>query len=141
MARYEYEPGQLGTPQKRAALIAYVQTGTVSGAMRAVRMGRTSWYRWKSEDPQFAEAIADAEGAAADRLEEVAIKRAIAAKDPSDVLLIFLLKGMRPEKYRERYAHQLTGPNDTPLIPPGRLTDQEIRDHVNRIAALDARRN
>lgn len=33
----------------------------------------------------------------------------------SDTLLIFLLKGIRPEKYRERGALELTGPNGGPI--------------------------
>lgn len=53
-------------------------------------------------DEQFK---SDAENAAldvADDLEEVAIKR---AKDDSDTMLIFLLKGFKPDKYAER-SHQ-----------------------------------
>lgn len=36
----------------------------------------------------------------------------------SDTLLIFLLKGIRPEKYRERVDTQLSGPGGAPLTPP-----------------------
>ena len=35
----------------------------------------------------------------------------------SDTLLIFLLKGIRPEKYRERGAMELTGKDGAPLFP------------------------
>ena len=33
----------------------------------------------------------------------------------ADALLMFLLRGMRPEKYRERFSAELTGPNGGPL--------------------------
>lgn len=36
----------------------------------------------------------------------------------SDTLLIFLLKGVRPEKYRQRMDAQLSGPGGVPLAPP-----------------------
>ena len=43
----------------------------------------------------------------------------------SDTLLIFLLKGLRPEKYRERFEHSGTGPGgairvtyDASMNPP-----------------------
>lgn len=43
-----------------------------------------------------------------------------------DLLLIFLLKGVRPEKYRERY--EVTGDQDRPLVPdPGR---DVLPDHM-----------
>jgi hypothetical protein len=108
-------PGHIVTPEKREALRAFVAIGTVTGAMQAVGMSRQSWYRWQEEDPDFKEAVGDAEQAAADRLEAVAIARATQAKAPSDLLLIFLLKGMRPEKYRERHQHEVTGPNGGPI--------------------------
>lgn len=108
-------PGHIVTPEKREALRAYVTVGTVTGAMQAVGMSRQSWYRWQEEDPDFKEAVEDAQQAAADRLEAVAIDRATKAQGASDVLLIFLLKGLRPEKYRDRHQHEVTGPNGGPI--------------------------
>jgi hypothetical protein len=70
---------------------------------------------------------------AADRLEEEAWRRAVdGVEEPvgfyrgepgayvrrySDTLLIFLLKGLRPEKYRERYEHS-GGDKPIPVMVP-----------------------
>jgi hypothetical protein len=35
----------------------------------------------------------------------------------SDTLLIFLLKGARPQKYRDNVRQEVTGSNGTPLVP------------------------
>ena len=108
-------PSQVRTPEKREALRAYVTIGTVTGAMQAVGMARRTWYDWQEHDPDFASAVHDAEQAAADRLEAIAIRRATQQQAPSDLLLIFLLKGLRPEKYRERHQLEHTGPNGGPI--------------------------
>lgn len=108
-------PAHIVTPEKRAALRAYVEVGTVTAAMQAIGMSRRTWYHWQDGDPDFRDAAQDAEQAAADRLEAVAIARATKAEGASDTLLIFLLKGMRPEKYRERYQHEVTGKDGGPI--------------------------
>ena len=87
------------TPEKEAALKAFADYGTVAAAMRKVGMARRTWYDWKENDAEFAKLAGDAELAVADDLEEEAIKR---AKESSDTLLIFLLKGHKPERYREK---------------------------------------
>jgi hypothetical protein len=91
---------------------------------------RATAYVWRSGkagrenshgDEAFRSAEAMAKEMAADRLEEEAWRRAVeGVEEPvgfyrgepgayvrrhSDTLLIFLLKGLRPEQYRERYEH------------------------------------
>lgn len=112
MDQGQYEPSRDFAPEKRAALIAYAQCGTATGAMRAVGMSSRTWWNWLKADKEFAAEVAAAEQAVADHLEEVARQRAVAG---SDVLLIFLLKGFRPEKYRERYQHEVTGKDGGPI--------------------------
>ena len=58
---------------------------------------------WLHKDSEYATKVDQAMEEAVDVLEAVARKRAIVG---SDVLLIFLLKGHRPEKYRERHEVQ-----------------------------------
>jgi len=108
-------PERIGTPEKRAALEAYARRGNVTAACLAANVGRTTWYTWRNTDPDFDSAVAEAEQAAADFLEDVAVQRATAGPSPSDTLLIFLLKGIRPEKYRERYSAEITGKDGGPL--------------------------
>jgi transposase-like protein len=38
-------------------------------------------------------------------------------REYSDTLLIFLLKGARPQKYRDNVRQEVSGPNGAPLIP------------------------
>ena len=85
-------------------------------------MHRNLFYASRERDPEFAKAWSGALDQAADLLEEEARRRGYqGVEEPvfgrisreqdgqigtvqkySDVLLIFLLKGARPEKYRER---------------------------------------
>ncbi len=121
------KPTNRGTRKtaKRAALSAYAQTGNLRLALEAARIGRRTHYDWLRDDPEYAAAFERAREEAADRLEEEAVRRAIegvrrkrftSRGDPvidpetkkqyeeliySDTLLIFLLKGLRPEKFRE----------------------------------------
>ena len=81
-------------------------------------MGRSSHYRWREKDSEYREAFDQAKEDATDVLEAEAHRRAVEGVEESvgwykgvpggtvrrysDVLLIFLLKALRPEKYRER---------------------------------------
>lgn len=113
--------------KKRAFLAAYVKTGTVTGAATAAKIGRTSHYEWL-KDKQYADAFAGAKEEASDALEQEARRRAIdGVLEPvyyqgelvgrvrrySDTLLIFLLKGNKPDKYRER--HEIGGLGGGPV--------------------------
>ena len=78
---------------------------------------RGTHYDWLRKDPEYRAQFEAAQVQAADRLEDEAVRRAyegverpvtVAGKRElvrkySDTLLIFLLKGLRPAKYRERY--------------------------------------
>lgn len=91
---------------QQAFLKAYAELGTVTHACTAVGIDRSTPHVAAKRDPVFAEAFASAREAAADRLERVAIRR---AEDSSDVLLIFLLKALRPEKFRENVKVEHSG--------------------------------
>ncbi len=87
-------------------------------ACETAEVGRSSHYRWLGEDPAYRGAFELAEEDAADILEAEARRRAVEGvekpvgghkgqpggyvREYSDVLLIFLLKGLRPERYRDR---------------------------------------
>jgi len=117
-------------PKKRAYLAALSETGNKSRATEIAGIDRSTPYtkQWL-EDSEFQEGVHRAEHMAADLLEEEARRRAVdGVSEPvgwyrgtaggtvrrySDTLLIFLLKGARPDKYRERMEH--TGPDGGPL--------------------------
>ena len=106
-------------PKKRAFLTAYAETGKKGLAAELAGIDRSAIYQpgWR-DDPVFQEALARAEEMAADILEDEAFRRAVEGvekptgwyrgkpggyvREYSDVLLIFQLKALRPEKYRER---------------------------------------
>jgi len=107
-------------------LEAFRTCGTVSHACEAAGISRDSHYKWLAKDPQYAADFADAQKDAIESLEAEARRRAVQGVrrlkfhsktgepyiDPetgepyyehvySDTLLIFLLKGAAPEKYRD----------------------------------------
>lgn len=113
-------PDKIRHPKKRAFLAAYVRTASIVRAAQTARIDRQDHYNWMKKDPAYAEAFDKSKDIAAQTLEDEAVRRAHqgCAKavyhqgkrvgivtEYSDTLLIFLLKGLRPEKYRERYEH------------------------------------
>ena len=105
---------------QKAFLAALEQTGSVTQAAEAAKISRFSVYKYKREDPNFARQWDEALDMAADTLEDEARKRAFAG---SDNLLMFLLKGIRPQKWRESRA----------TIPPAELNEM-IETELERIA-------
>ncbi len=105
--------------KKREYLIALSQTGNKTQAARLAGVHPSTPYcpAWK-EDTAFQEALKAAERCAADILESEAFRRAVhgteratgwyrgvaggTVTEYSDILAIFLLKGLRPDVYQER---------------------------------------
>jgi hypothetical protein len=103
--------------KKAAFLSAFAELGTVTHAAIAAGIERTTHYRWVKEDDAYAKGFVEAEGKAIDSLEREARRRAIegtekpiyqggqmvgTVREYSDTLLIFLMKGANPSRYRER---------------------------------------
>ena len=97
-------------PHQRAFLAAFRETGNVCLACKAAGVGRSSHYRWLEDDCEYRAAFDLAKEDATDVLEAEAHRRAVEGwEEPvgwykgraggtvrkySDVLLIFLLKGL-----------------------------------------------
>lgn len=95
------------TLKKRALFLkALGDLPNVARACRKAGIDRTTAYRWRDEDADFAAAWSAAIDAGIERLEEAAHERAL---NTSDVLMIFLLKAHRPDKYRENVHTQHSG--------------------------------
>lgn len=107
------------TPKKRALFLDSLREtgGNVSKACELARVSRVAVYEWREADSLFATDWDAVVEAGTDDLEEEARRRALSGVDEpvfyqgeecgairkySDTLLIFLLKGRKPEKYRER---------------------------------------
>jgi len=97
---------KISHPKKAAFLAAYRETGNVAASARAAEIDRRTHYEWMHTDPGYAKEFADAKEDAIEHLEEVARSR---AKTGSDTLMIFLLKSLRPEVYREKVTHKHEG--------------------------------
>lgn len=104
--------------------------GNVSRACLAAAIGRSTLYGDWLKAAAFHELYLQAVDDAADLLEEEARRRAVdgvekpvfqggrevgVIREYSDALLTLLLKGKRPETYRERYQHEHSGPGGTPI--------------------------
>ena len=73
-------------------------TGNVHLAAKAVGIDRSTPYQRASRDPAFARAWAQAREDAIDTLEAEGRRRALGGSDP---LLMFFLRALRPEVYRD----------------------------------------
>ena len=102
--------------KKKAALDGYVETGTVTGACRKAHINRTTFYRWVKGDTKFAQQYEQAKEQVGDLLEEEALKRAY---NGDHTLIIFLLKGLKPEKYGDKQTFEHGG-SVTIVLPEGR---------------------
>ena len=79
-------------------LSLYAQTGNVTASARACGITKHPVYKRRTAEPEFARRMDEARELAIEALEAEARRRAL---DGSDVLLIFLLKALKPEMYRE----------------------------------------
>jgi hypothetical protein len=124
------------TPEKAQMFTrSLAETGSVTAACRAAGISRVTAYGWRKRDPTFRNGWDAALAMGADALEDEARRRAMGWDEPvfhdgrqvgtvrrySDTLLIFLLKGLKPEKYRERRETIGTltrqGQDGAPLAP------------------------
>ncbi len=106
---------------QKSFLATLENTGSVTAAAEAAQMGRSMIYYHRRNDKAFSQQWDEALDQAADTLEDEARKRAFAG---SDVLLMFLLKGLRPQRWRESRA----------TLPPAEL-NKMIEVELRRLAA------
>lgn len=128
---------------KTTFLEQFKATGTITGAARATGIHRDTHYEWLQLDADYLARFTQAEVEAVDLLETEARRRALVGtergvyyqgrkidtyKETSDTLLIFLLKGRRPDIYRDRFEHtgKGGGPIETMAVPLDGLTDEEL---------------
>jgi hypothetical protein len=120
---------------KKAFLEAYRETGNIRSACTAAGVGRSTIYKWQEHDGAFHAAFGQAQVEAVEALEAEAYRRGVTGvEEPviaagrgvvgtvrkySDTLLIFLLKGAAPAKYRERYEPAAAGEREEVLVGYG----------------------
>ena len=149
---------------QKAFLAAYAEVGNITKAAKMAEITRDAHYKWLANDSDgtYVAAFKEAEEQAIEKLEQEARRRAVEGMkrkkfdskgnpviDPetgqqyeeyeySDTLLIFLLKGAKPEKYRENRNIALTGANGGPVqVQTFReLTDDELDGEISKLAGL-----
>lgn len=136
----EVAKAKANTPalRKKAMLTTFAECGNVTQACKIANIGRTTHYEWMRDDPDYVKAFNDALEQAADRLEQEARRRAVEGtskpvfykgeecgyiQEYSDTLLIFLLKGARPEKYRDNIKQEITGNLEVGIKLPSDIPD------------------
>lgn len=123
---------------KMVFLRAFARHGIISDGTVAAGITYRTFYRWKRDDETFNEDCKTAETMANDLMEREARRRAIDGferpiiyqgevtgeyTDFSDALLTTLMKGNKPEKYKERTQH--SGSIGRPLT-----LDEETKEDV-----------
>jgi hypothetical protein len=109
--------GRLTTGRRKLLALDLLSQGhTLSQVKKALGINRVTIYRWRQHDPSFAHAYSDAMEAGTDLIEQEARRRAVDGYDRpifqrgelaglervySDMLLALLLRGRRPEIFRE----------------------------------------
>lgn len=132
------------TPEKRAKFLQALESGaSVAKAAKAAGWSRRSAYNYRSSEEGFFKEWDDAVEAGTDLLEDEAQRRAVeGVKKPvyqggkrvgyvqeySDTLLIFMMKGRRPEKYRERATVEHTGEGGGPVQISSPALDQAAQE-------------
>lgn len=134
------------TAKKRQRFLELVANScSIVKAALAIGVSRNHLYRLRDTDANFAIDWDKALQLGADVLEEEVRRRAVVGvREPvyykgdvvghvrkySDILLIFRLKGLKPDMYRDRYTAELSGPGGTPLpvqiyLPDNRRGDSK----------------
>lgn len=97
---------KIAHPKKRAFLAAYSRCINISEAAKRAKIDRRTHYDWMENDPEYPVAFERAKEEAGDALED---KMQELFFDGNVTAGIFLLKGLRPSKYRENVAMSHSG--------------------------------
>jgi hypothetical protein len=109
--------GSLSRAQ-RAFIDAYASNGGITkGALKTSGVSRETLDEWKLKDEEFKKSLKIAEEHWVEELRKSAFIR---AQSKSDVLLMFLLKAMKPEEFdddvrKQQYVGINTNPNNIPV--------------------------
>ena len=124
---------------KMAFCRAYAQHGIVLDGTTAAGIDRRTYKKWRKEDADFDEACREAEEMANDLMEKEARRRAIDGfqrpviyrgeitthyTDYSDALLQTLMRGNKPDKYKER--REMSGSVANPLTVDTKETKEQV---------------
>jgi hypothetical protein len=104
--------------KKRAFLAAFSSYGSLSKSAKRAKVDRRTHYNWLKDDPwyvrAFQQAVVEAGDSLQDKLTEMAFEGNVTAA-------IFLLKGLKPETYRDRVENTNVLELDLTKLSPEQL--------------------
>jgi len=119
------------TPKQIRFLRCFEACASVTQSARWAKIVRRTHYDWLDQSQLYRDAFARAEKIAGRTLEDEAVRRAHEGlrkavrykgkivgweSEYSDSLMLALLKGFLPDKYREKWSGELTGKDGKPLL-------------------------
>lgn len=127
--------------EQRAFIDAYASNGGITkSALRSSNVSRETLEEWRLNDDGFKKAMRIAEEHWVEELRKAAFLR---AQSKSDVLLMFLLKAMKPEEFdddvrKQQYVGLSANPNNIP-VRATLVRDNNIHISLTRESAEEMR--
>lgn len=104
MPRVHYE--EWNTPDQLIRIRGWAMDGLTDAQIaRNIGIGRTTFYKWKNEHPEFANALVLSKDVADREIENALYK---AAKKGNITAMIYWLKNRKPEEWRDRREPDLS---------------------------------
>jgi hypothetical protein len=101
------------TPEAEDKVLRQLALGkSIGAACKSARVSRQTYYNWCEADANFARRADDAIEDGTDAIEDNALNQ---AKHGAQTLMVLILKARRPEKYRDRFEAQVSGPGGGPI--------------------------
>lgn len=131
------------SPKQKAFLNSYILTPSVRRTCEKIGVTPQGFYAWMHKSKDFATAFECVKQMGIQTLEDEVIRRAFeGVEEPvfnkegrqvgsktrySDSLLMFYLNGNAPQKYKQRSAHEHSGPGGGPMLTVS-LLDELVKD-------------
>ena len=128
-------PARVNNVQQEQFLERFSECGSVLQACNDTGVSRRAHYVWLADNPEYKAAFEKAKREAVDALEARVFQR---ANVESDRLAEFLLKGLRPEVYGDRFKQEITGKDGGPIDIRAAKLESLTDDELN--VALDLQR-
>jgi hypothetical protein len=132
-------------PRQDAFLAAYERLGFIRAAAEQCGIRSSAHYEWLRTDSDYAQRFGVVDRIVVQSLEDEMVRRgrdgypvlksvagqAVRMTEYSDQLLMFALRGRRPEVYGDRFKGEISGPNGGPIQTQSRidlslLTDEQL---------------
>jgi hypothetical protein len=116
--------------RKKDFLLKLEETASITRACKLAKVPRRTVYDWIDNDDDFVKDLEKSKLIAVHALEDEAVRRAFEGtlkpiyqggklvgkiREYSDTLLVMLMKGGMPDKYKERFAGEMSGPGGGPI--------------------------